>query len=90
MKRKKHYNEFQAVKLARKLMEQDREEDEEEADKGDKQDGVSQDDEGRDVAECMEADDATKPVVRDASHDTVDSCVPSDTVAASAATDAMN
>ena len=37
MKRKKHYNEFQAVKLARKLMERDEEEDESDEDRGDAQ-----------------------------------------------------
>jgi protein phosphatase inhibitor 2 len=47
-KRKMHYNEFQAVKLARKLMEEDEEEDEEDDDddEGEEDDKAGEEDEG--------------------------------------------
>ena len=52
MKRKKHYNEFQAVKLARKLMEQDTdEEDEDEQDKG-REDKIEEESEEGGAEEC--------------------------------------
>lgn len=41
MKRKKHYNEFQAVKLARKLMEQDDDDDEEDEETEQKEDCIT-------------------------------------------------
>ncbi|XP_059471811.1 protein phosphatase inhibitor 2 [Neocloeon triangulifer] len=59
-KRKMHYNEFQAVKLARKLMEEDEEEDHEDDDAAASSSAANREPE-QEVEEAEEAEEESKP-----------------------------